>query len=392
VLWRAFVYGGVKEDRAKQAYDQFRPLDGKFRSNVIVQVKNGPIDFQPREPFSPLFGQMRHTNIGLELQITREYLGQNSGIVYLGTMWSEVLHADTCSPHCGTPVSATIAAVAGVANIGSDANWTGNDFDQANWYAFGRLAWDPSLRPQQIADEWTRMTWSNDPRAVRPIVAMMMRSREATVDYMTPLGLAHQMASGHHYGPGPWECAGAQQIWNPCFYNQADSKGIGFDRTARGSNAVAQYAPPVAERFATLTRVPDEDLLWFHHLPWTYRMRDGRPLWRDLLAHYDRGLGTVTQMRKTWSGLKPFVDPQRYCEVAASLDQQEREARWWRDASIAYWRHLSKLPLPRGVGPPAHPLSWYEAIKIGSVPGFGRPDIPPRTGCGRSGGALAGAP
>jgi alpha-glucuronidase len=391
VFWRAFVYSANGEDRARQAYDEFKPLDGKFRRNVIVQVKNGPIDFQPREPFSALFGQMPGTKIGLEVQLTREYLGGTDGIVFLAPMWSEVLDSDTCSPGCGTPVKSTIAAMAGVANIGSDRNWTGSNFNQANWYAFGRLAWNPSLTPQQIAGEWTRMTWSNDARAVKPVVAMMLGSREAVVNYMTPLGLAHQFQNDHHYGPAPWSCNLSEADWNPCYYNKADSGGIGFDRTKSGSDAVDQYAPPVASRLADLKTVPDKYLLFFHHLPWTYRMRDGRTLWVSLIGHYDRGVATVEANREEWKRLRPYVDPQRFDAVADDLHRQVLEAWWWRDASIAYWQILSKLPLPAGHSPPAHPLSWYEAVHFDTVPGFKKPRIDARTLCvaGRGGSSCA---
>ena len=369
VLWRAFVYGNSNEDRAKQAYDEFRPLDGKFRDNVILQVKNGPIDFQPREPFHPLFGQMPHTRLALEAQVTREYLGQNTGVAYLGTMWSEVLDADTCSPRCGTPVSSTISALAGVSNVGSDRNWTGTNFDQANWYALGRLAWNPRLSPEEIADEWTRLTWTNDRRAIRPIVSLMMGSREAAVNFMTPLGLAHQMATDYHYGPAPWVCDLKQPSWNPCYYNRADGHGIGFDRTATGSNAVAQYAPEVARRFADLRAIPDKYLLWFHHLPWTYRMRSGQTLWDELVMHYDEGVTQAGQMSRTWSTVRPYVDAERWAVVASDLSREQDEARWWRDASIAYFQSLSKLPLPHGSAKPAHPLGYYESLRPPGLPG-----------------------
>jgi alpha-glucuronidase len=391
VFWRAFVYGNSKEDRAKQAYDEFRPLDGKFRANVIVQVKNGPIDFQPREPFHPLFGQMQHARVGFEVQLTREYLGQNGGAVFLAPMWREALNSDTCSPRCGRPVKATIASMAGVSNVGSNRDWTATNFDQANWYAFGRLAWNPSLSPRQIADEWTRMTWSNDPRAVKPIVAMMLTSREAVVDYMTPLGLAHQSQNDHHYGPAPWSCGFSERSWNPCYYNKADGGGIGFDRTATGSDAAAQYAPAVARCFADLKCVADKYLLWFHHVPWSYRMRDGSTLWATLIAHYDRGVAQVEANRREWAALRPYIDRQRFAAVRADLDRQALEAWWWRDASIAYWQSLSKLPLPPGHSPPAHPLSWYQAIHFDRVPGFLIPRIDPRTLCvaGRGGTSCA---
>jgi alpha-glucuronidase len=391
VFWRAFVYGGSKEDRAKQAYDEFRPLDGKFRTNVIVQVKNGPIDFQPREPFHPLFGQMSDTRVGFEVQLTREYLGQSDGVVFLAPMWTEVLDSDTCSPRCGTPVKASIASMAGVSNVGSVRGWTATNFDQANWYAFGRLAWDPMVPPERIADEWTRMTWSNDARVVKPVVAMMLTSREAVVDFMTPLGLAHQFQNDHHYGPAPWSCSFSEASWNPCYYNKADAGGIGFDRTATGSNAAAQYAPPVARCLADLKCIPDKDLLFFHHLPWTYRMRDGTSLWTSLVDHYDRGVGQVEANRRAWTALRPFIDAQRFAAVSTDLNRQVQEARWWRDASIAYWRSLSKLPLPPGHSPPAHPLEWYQAIHFDRVPGFLIPRIDPRTVCvaGRGGTSCA---
>jgi alpha-glucuronidase len=387
VLWRAFVYSATREDRAKQAYDEFTPLDGKFLPNVIVQVKNGPIDFQPREPFHPLFGQMPHTNVAMEVQLTREYLGQRGGIVFLAPMWSEALGADTCSPRCGTPVRNTISAIAGVSNVGSSRNWTGNHFDQANWYAFGRLAWNPAQSPSSIAEEWTRMTWGSDPRLVRPVVSIMLNSREAAVDAMNPLGLAHQMATDHHYGPGPWVCDLAQPSWNPCYYSRADSRGIGFDRTASGSNAAAQYAPAVGGCLADLKCVSDRYLLWFHHLPWTYRMRLGRSLWHELVAHYDRGVAGVNANRREWARLRPLVDAPRHAAVAAALDRQVIESKWWRDASIAYWQSLSHLPMPRGHSAPAHPLSWYQAIHFDTVPGYLAPGtgrelscVPPQGG------------
>lgn len=381
VLWRAFVYAATKEDRAKQAYDEFKPLDGKFRSNVIVQVKNGPIDFQPREPFSPLFGQMRHSKVGLEVQLTREYLGGTDGIAFLAPMWSEVLNSDTCSPRCGTPVKSTINLMAGVANVGGDRDWAGSNFNQANWYAFGRLAWNPSLSPQQIAGEWIGMTWTSDSRAVKAITAMMVRSREAAVDYMTPLGLVHQFQNDHHYGPAPWSCSFAQANWNPCYYNKADARGIGFDRTKTGSNAVAQYAPAVADTFASLATIPDKNLLFFHHLPWTYEMRSAQTLWHALIDDYDRGVREVEANRHEWQSLRPFIDAKRFDAVSADLDRQVLEARWWRDASIAYWQSLSKLPLPPGHSQPAHSLAWYQAVHFDTIPGFKIPRIDPRTLC-----------
>jgi alpha-glucuronidase len=370
VMWRAFVYSQDEpDDRAKQAYNEFVPLDGKFRDNVLLQVKNGPIDFQPREPFHPLFGAMPHTSLMLELQITKEYLGFATHLVYLGPLYEETLRADTYAHGEGSTVAKQIAGMAGVANIGSDRDWSGSHFDQANWYVFGRLAWDPSLSTRDIAEEWVRMTFSNDPAFIGPVVGMMMGSREAAVDYMTPLGLHHQMARNSHYGPGPWVSGGPRADWTSVYYNRADAQGIGFDRTATGSNAVAQYAPPVAAEFADLKRVPDKLLLWFHHVPWDYRMRSGRTLWDELVIHYTEGVQAVTGMRHTWATLAGKVDSERYAQVSTFLEIQEKEARWWRDASIAYFQSLSHRPLPAGYAPPEHDLHYYESLCFPYVPG-----------------------
>jgi alpha-glucuronidase len=284
-------------------------------------------------------------------------------------MWEETLDSDTYARGPGTTVRKIIAGMAGVANIGADRNWCGSVFDQANWYAFGRLAWDPDLKSDAIAEQWVRMTFSNDPAFVSPVVAMMMGSREAVVDYMTPLGLHHQMARDHHYGPGPWVSGGPRADWTSIYYNRADAQGIGFDRTASGSNAVAQYAPPVAARFSSLESTPENLLLWFHHLPWDYRLPSGATLWDELVRHYSRGVDTVAAMRKTWAGLASYVDAERYTQVAAFLAIQQQEAQWWRDASVAYFQSLSHLPLPPGYAPPPHPLQYYESLCFPYAPG-----------------------
>ncbi|HWT13520.1 MAG TPA: alpha-glucuronidase family glycosyl hydrolase [Allosphingosinicella sp.] len=370
VMWRAFIYSpDANADRAAQAYDEFRPLDGRFRPNVILQVKNGPIDFQPREPFHPLFGAMPSTPLAMEVQITKEYLGFATHLAYLGTMWEEVLDADTRANGPGTPVAATVQAMAGVANVGTDRNWSGSQFDQANWYAFGRLAWNPELPARAVAEEWTRMSWGNAPELVEPIVAMMMQSREAVVDYMTPLGLHHLMATGHHYGPAPWVDDLEREDWNPTYYHRADAEGIGFDRTASGSNSVSRYAPEVARRLADPALVPEDFLLWFHHLPWDHRLATGRTVWDELVIRYSRGVDRVREMRTTWDSLARRVDPERHAEVAAFLRIQEEEARWWRDASIAYFQSLSRRPLPAGHQPPARDLDEYRAIEHRYAPG-----------------------
>ncbi|TGX54153.1 alpha-glucuronidase [Sphingomonas gei] len=373
LMWRAFVYAAENpDDRHKQAYAEFQPLDGKFRDNVLVQVKNGAIDFQPREPFHPLFGAMPKTPLLMEVQITKEYLGFATHLAYLGPMWEEALQADTYRPRKGMTVAKVIRGVAGVANIGSDMNWSGSQFDQANWYAFGRFAWDPEAKAEPIAKDWAAMTWGNDPAVTGPIVAMMMASREAVVDYMTPLGLGHLMATGHHYGPGPWVSDLARPEWNPVYYHKADAGGIGFDRTATGTNAAAQYAPEVAANFADRKRVPERFLLWFHHLPWTYRARSGRTLWDELIVRYDRGVDAVTGMEASWKALEGKVDPRRWAEVRDFLAIQRDEAGWWRDASIAYFQSVSKRPLPAGHAAPAHELDWYKAIQTPYAPGNGK--------------------
>lgn len=382
VMWRAFVYSHEQpDDRAKQAFDEFVPLDGKFRDNVIVQVKNGAIDFQPREPFHPLFGAMPKTPLMMEFQITKEYLGFATHLVYQGPLYEETLRADTMVKGKDSTVAKVIdgslhgyglTGMAGVANIGSDRNWSGSHFDQANWYVFGRMAWNPYASARDIAEDWTRMTFSNDPRFVAPVVEMMMASREAVVDYMTPLGLHHLMGRGHHYGPMPWDAGAPRADWTPVYYHRADKAGIGFDRSSRGSNAVAQYAPPLAKRFDDPAQVPEEFLLWFHHLPWDYPTKSGRPLWDELVHRYDRGVDEVKKMRATWSDLSPYVDAERHAQVAAFLAIQQDEAQWWRDASIAYWQSLNGLPLPTGHAPPAHSLDYYKSLEFPHAPGDGK--------------------
>jgi alpha-glucuronidase len=371
VMWRAFVYSStVPVDRVKQAYDEFVPLDGRFRDNVLVQVKNGPLDFQPREPVHPLFGAMPRSPLLLELQITKEYLGQDTHLVFLGPLFEEVLRADTRRAGPGTTVGRVLAGtvgggrpggIAGVANIGSDRDWTGSIFNQANWYAFGRMAWDPAIAPADVADEWIRMTLSPDSAVVAPVRHMMLASREAVVSYMTPLGLAHIMATGHHYGPGAWASAGRPD-WTPAYYHRADSVGLGFDRTSHGSDAVAQYAPEVRARYEDRRSVPDSVLLWFHHVGWTERLASGRTLWEELAHRYQAGVDTVRAMRRTWDALRPAIGDARFEAVQTDLAIQEREARWWADATLQYFQTFSHLPLPAWYERPAHPLAYYQAV------------------------------
>jgi len=381
VIWRAFVYESSGGDRAQQAYAEFVPLDGKFRANVLVQVKNGPIDFMPREPFHPLFGAMPRTPLALELQITQEYFGQGTQLAFLAPMWKEVLDADTFRPAAGAVVARIVdgtaglqrvSAIAGVANIGTDRNWTGHPLAQANWYAFGRLAWDHTLTAAQIADEWTRQTFSNDPRVVQSLASMLLASREAVVDYSMPLGLHHIMATGHHYGPGPW-VDDLRADWNPVSYHRADAGGIGFDRTATGSNALAQYAPEVAQRWGDRATCPEEFLLWFHHVPWGHRMPSGKSLWEEICLHYQCGVDAVRGWQKTWDSLQGLIDAERFAHVQGLLRRQERDARDWRDACTQYFATFSKMPLPAGVEPPEHPLAFYKAAQLLYPPGWSPP-------------------
>ncbi|NTS65549.1 alpha-glucuronidase [Sphingomonas sp. HHU CXW] len=377
IMWRAFVYADTDpDDRAKQAWTEFKPLDGQFADNVIVQVKNGAIDFQPREPFHPLFGAMPRTALMPEFQITKEYLGQATHLAYLGPLFAETLRADTMAHGSGSTVARIIdgsiehhrlTGIAGVANVGRDRDWSGSTFNQANWYAFGRLAWDPALDPRAIAREWAAMTFA--PAIAKRVATMMMPSREAVVDYMTPLGLAHLMATGHHYGPEPWVSGLKRPEWNPVYYHRADRNGIGFDRTASGSNAVAQYAPALARQLSNPATTPPSELLWFHHLRWDHPMPSGRTLWTELVQRYDAGVAQVGDMRRQWNGLRPQVDAERWEKTATFLDIQAREAAWWRDASIAYWSSINGLPLPAGTRPPAHDVRWYEAQRFPHAPG-----------------------
>ncbi|HXU05107.1 MAG TPA: hypothetical protein VN903_29300, partial [Polyangia bacterium] len=372
VLWRAFVYSDSGTDRIRQAYDEFKPLDGKFGANTIVQVKNGPLDFQPREPPSPLFGAMPMTPLALEVQITKEYLGQDTHLAYLGPLYEEVLQADTYAKGPGGSVARVVdgtvhghatTAISGVANIGDDANWTGSHFNQANWYVFGRMAWDPDLTAQAVADEWVRQTVSNDPAVVAPVTAMMMSSREALISYMTPLGLVHIMGTDHHYGPAPWVSDLTIANWNPAYYHRADSAGIGFDRTATGSNAVAQYFAPVRDRFANRATVPDELLLFFQRVAWDDKLPSGgRSIWEELVHRYSAGVDAVQAMRDAWATVQPRIDAKRYKEVADFLQIQHYEARWWRDACLQYFASINKKAIPAGYAAPAHDLPFYKSL------------------------------
>lgn len=379
VMWRAFVYSEHDvSDRAKQAYSEFVPYDGKFRENVIVQVKNGAIDFQPREPFHPMFGAMPKTPLMMEFQITQEYLGFSTHLVYLPKLYQEVLESDTYTKGKGSTVAKVIdgnldnhklTGIAGVANIGNDMNWTGHPFAQANWYGYGRLAWNPYLDSGSIAEEWLRMTFSNEENFINPIKEMMLESREAVVNYMTPLGLHHIMDTGHHYGPGPWVSNLSRPEWNPVYYHKADKNGIGFDRSKTGSNATAQYAPKIAKIFDDVSTCPEKDLLWFHHLSWDYKLKNGQTLWNGIALKYQEGVNEVAKMQATWDKTKLYVDKQRFDEVQMLLNIQHKEAKWWRDACLLYFQQFSGKELPNGVEKPTQTLDYFQSLKFPFAPG-----------------------
>ena len=381
VMWRAFVYAANDPDRARQAYLEFMPLDGKFRDNVIIQVKNGPVDFQPREPFSPLFGAMKKSNVMAELQITQEYLGHSLHLVFLSTMWEECLKSDTYQEGIGSTVARctdgsiypqTHTAIAGVANIGLDRNWCGHQFAQANWYAFGRLAWNNMMSSDQIADEWIKLTFANTPSTktgtdifnndwnvnfLAPVKKMMIDSREAAVNYMMPLGLHHQFAANDHYGPGPWYGPkNLRKDWTPVYYHKANADSIGFNRTPSGSNAVNQYSEPLRSQFSDPATCPEIFLLWFQRLPWDYKMKSGFTLWEEICFHYDTGVQQVREFQKIWDKVQPYVDAERFGQVQSKLRIQVRNAQVWKDGCILYFQQFSKRPIPYNIERPVHEL------------------------------------
>ena len=378
VMWRAFVYSPSSNDRFKQAYEEFKPLDGKFRKNVLVQVKNGPIDFQPREPFSPLFGAMKQTPLMMEFQLTQEYLGQGTHLVYEVPLFKEVLNADTYSKGKGSAVKKVIDGsldnfsvngLAGVSNIGNDINWCGHPFAQANWYALGRISWDYDLSSEKIADEWIRQTFSNDKRTLAVIKNIMLHSHEALVNYMTPIGLTHIMYNGHHYGPMPWGNTLNRPDWNPVYYHKADSFGIGFDRTSKGTNALAQYSTEVQNQFTDINKCPDEYLLWFHHASWDHKMHSGRTLWNELCFKYNTGVDSVRSFIEQWRSVKKDIDKERFVQVEQLLSIQLKDAIWWRNACLLYFQTFSKKPIPANYEQPDKTLEYYKGIRILYAPG-----------------------
>ncbi|MGO4911028.1 alpha-glucuronidase family glycosyl hydrolase [Leeuwenhoekiella sp. W20_SRS_FM14] len=380
VMWRAFVYSDEKpDDRAKQAYTEFVPFDGTFKDNVLVQVKNGAIDFQPREPFHPLFGAMPNSSLMIEFQITQEYLGGISHLTFLPKLFEETLQEDTFRQGAGSTVAKVIdgslsskklTGIAGVSNIGTAHNWTGHPFAQANWYGYGRLAWNPILKAENIAKEWLKMTFTSNPKFVEPMTRLLLNSREAAVDYRTPLGLHHIMAAGHHQGPGPWVDYLGRADWNSVYYHKADKNGIGFDRTKTGSNALEQYAPELQERYNDPKTTPENYLLWFHHLPWDYTLNNGNTLWYNLAQHYQNGVEAVENMSTTWQQMKPYVGTDVFTETEMLLKLQLKEAQWWRDACLLYFQEFSQLEMPAFIPKAPHTLGYYKNFRNRYAPGI----------------------
>ncbi len=379
VIWRAFVYAAENPvDRHMQAYDDFVPLDGKFNDNVMVQVKNGAIDFMPREPFHPLFGAMPKTPLMMEFQVTQEYLGQATNWVFLAPLFKEVLDADTYAKGKGSTVAKvidgsldqhTLNGMTGVANIGNDINWCGHPMAQANWYALGRLAWNYDLSSDAISDEWLRMTFTNDDAFVKSTKQIMLRSREIMVDYMNPVGLHHIMATGHHYGPGPWVSNLNRPEWNPVYYHKADSIGIGFNRTMSGSKAIEQYFPEARKQWEDISTCDEKYLLWFHHAAWTHKMKSGRSLWNELVHRYYTGADSVKWMQQEWNKQQSKVDEERFKAVSMLLNIQLDEAKWWRNACLLYFQTFSKQSIPSNYEQPDKTLEYYKSLRFRYAPG-----------------------
>ena len=362
VMWRAFVYKPQSRDRANQAYEEFVPLDGQFVDNVIIQIKNGPVDFQPREPYNPLFTSLQKTAMMVELQVTQEYLGAANHLVYLAPMWKEFF---------GWVKPTSLTAMAGVANIGDDTNWCGHHFAQSNWYAFGRLAWNPDLTSEQIAEEWLFQTFSGEKQLLDPVKQLMLDSREACVSYMMPLGIHHIFAGVHHYGPAPWYSPkGVRSDWTPPYYHCADSIGLGFNRTLTGSANVKQYPEELCRLYNDINTCPENLLAWFHHVPWDHRMKSGRTFWDELCHKYNDGVYDARRFLTVWDVMQPYVDAQRFTEVQHKLRIQARDAVWWRDACLLYFQTFSHRPIPQDMEHPVHnldemmqyiiPISMYE--------------------------------
>ncbi|WP_331346311.1 alpha-glucuronidase family glycosyl hydrolase [Cellvibrio sp. UBA7661] len=371
VFWRAFVYSPDIEDRFRGAYDEFKSLDGKFAENVILQVKNGPIDFQPREPYSPLFSAMQKTNMMMEFQVTQEYFGFATHLAYQGTLFEESLKTDTFVKGKGSTIGNILegkvfptkhTGMAAVINPGTDRNWTGHPFVQSSWYAFGRMAWDHTISAETAAEEWLRMTFSNNEKFIESTKKIMLVSREAGVNYRSPLGLTHLYSQGDHYGPAPWLSNQERPDWTAVYYHRASKDGIGFDRTHTGSNAIAQYPEMLAKQYGDVKAVPEELMLWFHRVSWDHKMQSDRSLWDELVHKYYEGVEQVRTMQREWEQQRDYVDAERFAQVKALLQIQERDAVIWRDSCILYFQTFSGKPIPAGYEQPKHDLEHYKMI------------------------------
>ena len=371
VFWRAFVYSPDIGDRFRGSYDEFKPLDGKFADNVILQVKNGPIDFQPREPYSALFSAMEKTNMMMEFQVTQEYFGFATHLAYQGPLFEESLRTETYVKGEGSTIGNILegkvfntkrTGMAAVINPGTDRNWTGHPFVQSSWYAFGRMAWDHNISAESAAEEWLRMTFSNEQKFIDPVKNMMMISREAGVNYRSPLGLTHLYSQGDHYGPAPWTSNLERPDWTAIYYHRAAKDGIGFDRTKTGSNAIAQYPAPLAKMYGDINAVPEDMMLWFHHVSWDHKMKSGRILWDELVHKYYEGVEQVRSMQRDWDKLEAYVDAERFEQIKALLIVQERDAVIWRDSCVLYFQTFSGKPIPAGYEKPKHDLDYYKTL------------------------------
>ena len=367
VMWRAFVYGKKQKDRIREAYDEFKPLDGLFDDNVIIQVKKGPLDFMPKEPFSPLLGALKNTNTMIEFQVTQEYLGNENHLLYKGAMYDEILKSDTYAEGKGTLVGDVISGktydykhtgMAGVVNPGMAENWTGHPFVQSSWYAFGRLAWNYKEDPWIIAKDWVKMTFSNNEEVVKKIIKIMKLSERAAVNYREPLGLTH-IGNSSHYGPAPWSSRSN-------YFHQADEYGLGYDRSKTGSNAIAQYNEPLQSLFNNKKTTPEELLLWFHHVSWEYKMKSGMSMWEELVAHYYKGVEEVKEIQKLWSTLSGVIEKEKFTEIDNLLKRQLHDAIIWRDSCVLYFQLFSKKIIPSDYEKPLHELEFYKKLKMDS--------------------------
>ena len=372
IMWRAFVYAfDPKYDRFKAAYEEFKPFDGKFADNVIIQVKNGPLDFMPREPISPLFTTMENTPVSMEFQLTQEYLGWATHWVYLAPLFKEVLETDTYAKGQGSTLANVLkgkvfnyklTAVAGVANTGSDRNWTGHPMTQSNWYTLGRLAWDMRLTAEKIAKEWTLQTLTKNPMAVKTVTDIMLKSREVYVNYTSPFGLHHVMGEGHHFGPEPWVEKAPRPDWTALYYHRADENGIGFDRTKSGSDALSQYPLQLAQIYKNIEDCPEPFLLWFHRVPWDKKLKNGAIFWDNFVQSFYSGSDQVKEIQKEWDAIKEYIPKEMFENVEARLKTQHKESIWWRDACVLYFQTFSKKPFPAGLPKPERTLNEIKKL------------------------------